>query len=200
MSGLGDAALDLAARGFAVFPCRPGANRPAVRGWPDRATTDPAVLSGWWGRWPDANIGHCTGRTGVVVVDLDRDGDKDGVASWRALQRAHGPVPDTLAVVSPRQEGGVHLYFTAPGFYVKSTGSVLAPGVDVRGTRGQAVLPPSRRPEGAYRWANPDTPIARMPRWLAALLRPPPPPPPMQPVRRRTGSRAEAYAVAALEG
>ena len=200
MIRLAAAALDLADRGFAVFPCRPGTNKPAVAGWPDRATTDQATVERWWRRWPDANIGHCTGRTGVVVIDLDRDGDKDGVASWRDLQRRHGPVPDTLAVVSPREQGGVHLYFTAPPFYVKSTGSVLGPGVDVRGSRGQAVLPPSRRPEGPYRWANPGTPIARMPRWLVALLRPPPPPAPVQAVRRRAGTHAERYAVAALEG
>lgn len=199
MSALADAALDLAGRGFAVFPCRPGTKLPAIEGWPDRATTDADQVTAWWRRWPTANVAHCPGRGGLLVIDLDRDDDKDGIASWRTLQRRHGPVPETAAVLSPREGGGIHLLFRAPAFYVKSTGSVLGPGIDVRGTRGQAVLPPSVRPEGSYRWANPDVPIAAPPRWLVELLRPPPPPTP-RPVRLRTGSTAERYALAALEG
>lgn len=174
MTAFADAALNLASRGFHVFPSRPGTNLPAVKRWPEVATVDPDQVSAWWRRWPRANVSNCTGRTGVVVIDLDGPA---GIDSWRALQRRHGAVPDTLAVISPRAEGGIHLYFTAPGFYVRSTASQLGPGIDVRGTRGQAVLPPSVRPDGVYRWANPDLPVARPPGWLVELLRPPPPPP-----------------------
>lgn len=175
MTGLPDAALDLARRGWHVFPCRPGTKLPAIRGWPDVATTDLDQVTAWWERWPRANIGHVPGRSGVVVIDLD---GAEGFRSWRELQRLHGGYPSTATVLSPREGGGAHLYFRIPtDFYVRSTAGKLAAGVDVRGSRGQAVLPPSVRADGTYRWADPSTPIAAAPAWLTALLRPPPPPP-----------------------
>ncbi len=172
MNTLLHAALELAGRGFAIFPSAPGTNIPMVKRWPDVATTQPDQIGAWWRQWPRANVSHCAGRSGVVVIDLDGPA---GIESWRSLQRRHGAVPTTLTVLSPRA-GGVHLYFAAPPFYVASTAGKLAPGVDVRGSRGQAVLPPSSRPDGTYRWAN-DAEPARPPEWLVDLLRPAPPPP-----------------------
>lgn len=179
MSHLAEEAVQLARAGWHVFPSKPGTKLPAIAEWPDRATSDVDQIRQWWRRWPTANISHVPGRSSVFVVDLD---GPEGFASWRQLQRRHGAVPSTAAVCSPRQSGGVHLYFTAPAFYVTSTASKLAAGVDVRGTKGQALLPPSVRPEGAYRWVDPDQGVAQPPDWLVELLRPPPPPP-----RRRGG-------------
>lgn len=173
-----EAALDLAGRGWAVFPSAAGTKLPLVKRWPDVATTDAAQVREWWTRWPDANVSHCTGASGTMVLDLD---GPQGFASWRVLQRVHGRAPVTRMVVSPRAEGGVHLYWQAPpGLYVKSVagriGSTHVPGIDVRGTRGQAVLPPSVRSDGtAYRWHDPEVPIAAPPRWMVALLTPRPP-------------------------
>src|SRR5262249_12751855 len=54
----------------------------------------------------------------------------------------------------------------------------LAPGVDVRGYGGLVVAPPSLHQSGRnYAWMHgPDSaPLAAVPPWLTALLRPPPP-------------------------
>lgn len=171
-SSLCEAAVTLASAGWHVFPSKPGTNLPAITEWPDKATTDIDQVRRWWRQWPQANISHVPGKSGVFVVDLD---GPDGFASWRQLQRVHGLAPDTATVMSPRENGGAHLYFTAPDFYVKSTAGKLAAGVDVRGTRGQAVLPPSVRPDGAYRWVDPNMAIPPPSRWLVALLKPRPP-------------------------
>ncbi|CAN5464777.1 hypothetical protein BH23ACT9_BH23ACT9_34180 [soil metagenome] len=174
-TSLAAAAVDLARAGWSVFPSKPGTKLPAITEWPDKATTDVGQVTRWWRQWPDANISHVPGKSGSFVLDLD---GPTGFASWRHLQSVHGAAPSTLAVLSPRDGGGVHLYWQAPaGVYVKSTASKLAAGIDVRGTRGQAVLPPSVRSDGtAYRWADPNIRPALPPRWLLALLNPPPPP------------------------
>lgn len=84
-------ALMLAARGWHVFPLRPGAKRPAFpdhdadrctgrdprcraagehAGWEVRATTDPDRIRRAWTNGA-YNIGVATGPSGLVVVDLD---------------------------------------------------------------------------------------------------------------------------------
>ncbi len=77
-----------AARGWPVFPLRPGGKTPAIRaahrpGHPCRgecgrfghgfhdATTDPARIDAWWRTWPGANYGISTGPAALVVIDLD---------------------------------------------------------------------------------------------------------------------------------
>ena len=83
------AALACAARGWQVFPVRPGDKRPAFpdhkaadctgtdwrcqnrhNGWEPRATTDPARIRRAWAQAP-YNVGIATGPSGLVVIDLD---------------------------------------------------------------------------------------------------------------------------------
>jgi Bifunctional DNA primase/polymerase, N-terminal len=47
MTMLADA-LDYAAQGRAVFPCRPGTKEPATRRGFKDATTNPATIRRWW--------------------------------------------------------------------------------------------------------------------------------------------------------
>src|SRR5690349_17712054 len=65
------AALEYAARGIPVFPCRRETKRPRTpHGFLD-ATTETAVIERWWRRWPDAMIGMPTGpASGIAVLDL----------------------------------------------------------------------------------------------------------------------------------
>ena len=71
-----DAAIQAAARGWYVFPVRPGGKEPR-RGlsWPAAATCDPAAVAA--ARWqPGENYGIAAKRSGLVILDLDMP--KDG--------------------------------------------------------------------------------------------------------------------------
>lgn len=133
-----EAALEYAARGWHVFPCKPGEKTPATaHGFKD-ATTDEATIRAWWGRMPNANVAIATGRiSGIVVVDIDpRHG---GDIEWQILVAQNGE-PETLKVQTP--SGGTHLYFACPeaGFPSKVA---IRPGIDTRGDGGYVLAPPS---------------------------------------------------------
>jgi hypothetical protein len=121
-----------------------------------------------------ANPAVVTGRvSGVVVVDVDpRAGGDRALAE---LERRHGDLPWSAVVETP--SGGVHVYLAHPGGRVVNSASRIGLGVDVRGDGGLALLPPSRRPDGIYRWTvgGPGQ-VPGMPAAWAALLRPPPRP------------------------
>src|SRR5207247_1037904 len=57
------------------------------------ATTDPAVIIRWWGRWPNANVGVATGAaSGVIVLDVDpRHGGDDSLVD---LEQQRGLVTE----------------------------------------------------------------------------------------------------------
>lgn len=61
MSTLLQAALDLAARGFSVFPLLPIAKAPACRRGYKDATTNPATIRRWWLAQESYNIAVATG-------------------------------------------------------------------------------------------------------------------------------------------
>lgn len=94
-------ALDVAARGWPVFPLLPGRKRPALHhanrcpgtgacarghaGWEQRATCDPDRIRAAWTAGPAYNVGLATGPAGLLVVDLDtvKPADSDDVAPPR---------------------------------------------------------------------------------------------------------------------
>ena len=61
MSALHDAALDYAARGWAVFPLKERDKVPAVAGGFKVATTDEDEIDGAWEHRPALNVGIATG-------------------------------------------------------------------------------------------------------------------------------------------
>ena len=130
------AALELASAGWHVFPVQERGKHPLVR-WRDESTLDPEKVSGWWDRWPQANIGIDCGKSGLVVVDYD------GVEP---------PQVDTLQVKTGR---GVHHYFANSGEPVPNSASLLGDKIDVRGEGGYVLAPPSIHPSGAsYEWSG----------------------------------------------
>ncbi|MFJ5640810.1 bifunctional DNA primase/polymerase [Streptomyces sp. NPDC093223] len=194
------AALDAAARGWHVFPLRPGAKPPALHGeracpgtgecaaghrkWEQRATTDPDRICAAWSRAP-FNVGIACGPSGLLVVDLDvpKDNSKgkgssdapDGATTFRALcERAGHTVPDTYRVRTA--SGGEHLYFTAPpGVRFTNTARTVAPSVDTRAWGGYVVAAGSTTPAGAYEALC--APVAApLPSWLQSILQPAPRP------------------------
>ncbi|MCP9945423.1 bifunctional DNA primase/polymerase [Streptomyces somaliensis] len=193
MSALLTAALDAAARGWHVFPLRPGAKRPALHGeaqcphtgtcatghvkWEQRATTDPGRIRAAWSTGA-FNVGIATGPSGLVVVDLDRPKSKDasdapcGAATFEALcERAGHAVPTTYRVRTA--SGGEHLYFVAPaGVRLGNTAGTLAPLVDTRAWGGYVVAAGSTVHGTSYEVVD-DRPILELPAWLLDLLQTP---------------------------
>ena len=63
---------------------------------------------------------------------------------------------------------GYHLFFKMPedGSDIRNSAGKVAKGIDVRGTGGYVVLPPSPHPEGeAYRWQDGRGPNDDLPSW-----------------------------------
>ena len=153
------AALAAAARGWHVFPLRPGSKLPALhgiracprtgacadghQGWEQRATTDPEVIGRCWSSTP-YNIGLATGPSGLVVVDLDtrkspadvppdgwnRQGIVDGYDVFTVLCDQAGETVPWETYSVWTARGGTHLYFTAPhGVQLRNTGGDAGAGL-----------------------------------------------------------------------
>lgn len=115
----------------------------------------------------DRRLAILTGeRSGNVVIDVDhKDGTKNGRANFQALI-ADREWPDTLTAETAT--GGWHFIFQHPGpdYYVKSTASVLAEDIDVKGDGGLIKVAPTV----GYKWRNPECAPAPMPDWLLELV------------------------------
>ncbi len=172
------AALEYAARGWHVFPAPPGKKQSyeAAKDHEGRrwgATNDPDLVAALFEKHPHANIGIATQESGLVVLDLDRKNNVDGIAWLMDQIKVHGDLPDTIEATSP--SGGWHVYFEYPGdFDPKTCEGEIAPGVDVRGHGGMVLAAPSIKPgsENPYRWKNPPGffQVAAAPKWILDLL------------------------------
>ncbi|MFJ8447082.1 bifunctional DNA primase/polymerase [[Kitasatospora] papulosa] len=191
-SALLSAALRAAEQGWHVFPLRPADKRPALHGesvcpligdcagghrkWEDRATIDPDRIHRAWADRP-FNIGIATGRSGLVVVDLDMPKPNSstdtpgGVTTFGALcERAGQAVPATYRVRTA--SGGQHLYFTAPdSIRLGNTAGSLAPSIDTRAWGGYVVAPGSTANGRTYEVID-HAPVAPLPGWLLDALKP----------------------------
>lgn len=161
-----DAALQWAADGVPVFPVDGKVPRTG-HGVKD-ATTDQQVILEWWRQWPKAGIGGATGQPcGAWVLDVDGE---EGLASLRALEAEHGALPPTRRCATGG--GGLHLWFVMPEGRKVGNRARVRPGLDVRGTGGYVVLPPSLHPSGqVYRMVEDEAP-AEAPDWLLDLVAP----------------------------
>ena len=160
------------ALGWKIFPCHsivngrctcpnPGCDKPGKHprtqhGFKD-ASSDPAVVERWLGKWGAENINWAvaTGQeSGIVVVDIDpRNGGNESMVDYT--------MPPTLSVATGGN--GQHLFFAYPdGEPVKSNGGWL-PGVDVQSDGKYVILPGSRHMSGGvYSWEN-DAELAALP-------------------------------------
>ncbi len=142
-----------------ICTCRQGpvctsyAKHPVPMNGVKAATTDTTIIQQWWQKHPRANIGIATGH-GLLVVDIDprHGGSLEQLAKRFSL-------PDTAMVQTG--SAGWHLYFAYEGELKNSVGK-LGEGIDIRGTHGYVVAPPSLHVSGNYyAWANqlPPTPL-----------------------------------------
>lgn len=199
MSPLGQAALDYARRGWPVFPCRERTETITTHDGKTRAlkakapyggngvkdaTTDEAVIAGWWRRWPQAMIGVAMGRNGLFALDFDPRHDEEtgevfdlpGLKAALVAQMGCD-LPQSLTAMT--RSGGVHVYLRQPedgAESIRNRGN-LPRHVDVRGLGGYVIAPPSilyaeDGSEGRYRWLTNrhDAPVAAPPA-LVEILR-----------------------------
>lgn len=184
-----EAALSYASRGWRVLPlwfgrngrcaCPSGDECPNSLKHPlsdlapngcHSASTDAAVITGWWTRYPDANIGIATGQeTGLWALDVDpRHG---GDVTLDALEQRHGPLPQSLRARTG--SGGAHILFVHPGDgRLSNSAGRLGAGLDVRGDGGYIVAAPSTHVSGrAYAWEDEDESVPEAaPNWLLELI------------------------------
>jgi hypothetical protein len=118
-----EAALQYASEGYKVHPLKENEKTPLLSGWKNLASSKEETIRQWWKDYPNANIGVFT--KGLVVVDVDIKGGKDGEASLKD----YGYVDNgkTFRVDTP--SGGYHLYFKQGDFSKKWT---LRPGQFVK--------------------------------------------------------------------
>lgn len=171
MNAMMDSALTYAHMGLSVIPLH--GKRPYFDNWYEVASKDDITIERWWKQNPQDNIGIATGiKSQVFVVDIDpRNGGED---SLELLIHRHGKMPTTWEVVTG--SGGRHFYFRLPNFAIGNVVG-LAPGIDIKGTGGQVVSPPSIHPDThkPYLWDGlndiQDEPLAEGPDWLLGMLR-----------------------------
>lgn len=163
-----DAALQLAQKGLAVFPCQPRGKEPACDTGLHAATTDVGRINRWWRAVPDLNIGVATGIvSGIFVLDVDGD---EGEASLRQLERQHGTLPQTGEAITGK---GRHCYFRIREHRsIRNSVSQIGAGLDIRGDGGYVIAPPSVHPSGrAYTWSvDAADEFADAPDWLHTLI------------------------------
>lgn len=160
----------LQALGFHVFPLVPNSKLPAITDYPNRASVDDkAPWTGGGGE--EFNIGISTTRfnskCALIVVDVDNKPGKKGNQTINLLELNGCPFPDTLTQITP--SGGYHLIYYIEGEPVcQHSANFLGQGVDVRSRGGYIVGAGSKINSVAYRFKNPQTPIAKAPEWLIA--------------------------------
>jgi hypothetical protein len=155
--------------GFAIIPVEQGGKKPAISGWPKRATKDRKVARRYFARHPDMNYGIVTGGASrIFVIDVDGIEGNVRLAGQEAL---HGKLPRTVKVKTPH---GEHYYFRTGDAVIPNSVGKITTGIDIRGDGGYVVGPGSRTLDGVYAFARgcgpQDLPIAEPPRWLFARL------------------------------
>lgn len=158
-----NAAIQLAARGFPVFPLRPETKIPRWKGWQDKATADAFwVLENWPA---DCSPGIATGK-GFLVIDIEADGLEADLAALK--------LPPTLASRSAR--GGQHHFFKLPdGVSYGNSIKKIAPHTDVKATGGLVLGPggtyrdPKTGMLGTAVWLD-ERPMALLPDHLIPVL------------------------------
>lgn len=162
LSENGRAALSYAALGWRVFPiyeptavgvcsCSAGSRcgrdcgkHPRTAHGLTDGTTDATQIAAWWGTWPNANVGVCTGD-GLAVLDFDTP------EALVAFEARFGPLPSTPRSVTGC---GFHALFAGD---LRSVTKPFGPGLamDTRGEGGYIVAPPSLHTSGKrYTWED----------------------------------------------
>jgi putative DNA primase/helicase len=175
-----------------VFPCRPGEKTPLCTNGHKVATTDPAIIKGWWAESPNANIGLVMGPNGLIAIDVDpRSGGTETLAK---LEKELGPLPRNSC--QRTQSGGFHILFKHPGVALKGK---LPGGIDIK-DNGYILVAPSmvQRADGSighYAWEAFTVEGPLPPKWLAYIAKATDPDPSQSAVRTSDGEEQWAQSV-----
>lgn len=171
-------ALNLAERGFHVFPLIPNSKKPTreARDFPNKATRDPEKIKAWWldpvmNVEQPFNIGISTTKYGdnetLVVIDVDNKGVKKGDIELLQLEMQGNELPVTYEQVTPT--GGRHLVFRANEAFTQGVKVFGSTGLDIRAKGGYIVAAGSVLDNVPYTFK--DNEIAFIPDWLADKLK-----------------------------
>ncbi|WP_314095923.1 bifunctional DNA primase/polymerase [Microbacterium foliorum] len=130
-------ALSLARAGWYVFPLTRTGKFLGGFSWDRSASRSTKQIREWWANDSRQRIGvHC-GRSGLVVVDLDRKNGKDGFASLKA--QGHD-LARTFNYTSRSGNGAHHVYRAPEGEQLTIDRDLNGmPGVDIRSGIGMVV-------------------------------------------------------------
>lgn len=162
-------AIGYAERNLPIFPCQQRGKEPACSRGVHDATSNLDRIHSWWGSCNDLNIGLACGEpSGLFIIDVD---GAEGETTLRKLEEVHDPLPPTREVITGR-DGGRHAYFRLGKHGVCNSAGKLGPGLDIRGSGGYVLLPPSIHPSGRpYCWSvDRADHIASAPDWLQTMI------------------------------
>ena len=182
LSPIAIAALELARRGWRLFPASPLDNRPLVEGGSSAASSDSSEILAWGRRWPEANFALATGSdSGVLAITIQRTKKCEGFANLHYLEEQFGSLPPTASIYVP--SGGEVLLFAYPqGASPLRLGALQLPeadgnftpyaGIVFRRDLSAVVIPPSTIKDGPYGWGNSllKIGVAEVPAWVLGIL------------------------------
>jgi hypothetical protein len=150
-----------------------GGKHPRAAGWQNAGITTTGFAEKIWRNNPAMNIGILTGApSGFWVLDIDPENGGD--VAFEALLAMNGALSwDRYRHMTG--SGGVQIFFAMPpDFEPTNSKGRLPAGIDVRGTGGQVVAPPSVSGKGIYILIPCDhpEPIRQAWPWLLDLVRP----------------------------
>lgn len=164
-----EALLELARnRGFHIFPL--SLQNTPFKGfhWREKSSRDTDTILVWAETYPECNWAVDCGKSGLCVIDLDRHGETDGVATWEKLVAQHydNEDADLITLISRTPRDGQHRYYSES---TQSGTGKLGPGIDIKSAGGYVAIPPSFRYGKPYIFIL-NSPIAPLPEWIKARL------------------------------
>lgn len=158
-----EVALHYQSLGLSVIPIQPRNKAPIPVGWERYSTmrSTKEEIEQWWGKTPDANIGIALGPANsedgryLFVVDQDvlKDENKVPILNEDGSFKQKGDIRGCPATLSQTTgSGGKQFFYWAPKGYIVGNPKPR-PLIDVKGFRGQVLVPPSIHPNGkGYSW------------------------------------------------
>lgn len=156
--------IQLASRGYAIFPIKKNAKNPPLVKWREESTDNLDQIKAWEKKYPGCNWGLDTGKSGLVALDIDKHGENNGFVTLEQLRVEKGyELPKTLVFETP--SGGQHYVYKGK---CKTTAGVIGTGLDTRGLGGYIVIPGSSIDGVPYK-VHQKSPVAPAPEWIAIL-------------------------------